>query len=275
MQNILKQFVVVLSALLFYSCDDNSSVEPDPTPEEHCRVVAMNFVDERIKIFYNDDFKTDSLFHYEGDKLVRLTKIEYSGANTIDIYTKHWQDFDGIELIGDFHTRLEFNEEGKLVKESYFDDESGFPPIAVEPYIHDYDTLIYNGSGKLVEVQHWNKEGDPDNDYILYSISSVVMDDNFNIVSVNYKDLKWDEEINYQYTYDNKKRVSEDPALLNLLFSGGDHADGEYLSQNNVLTETSDDGEKYNYSYTYNEEGRPVGVVQFGETVVVSYEGCN
>ena len=101
------------------------------------------------------------------------------------------------------------------------------------------------------------------------------MDDDFNILSVNYKDLVDDEEINYQYTYDDKKRVSEDPALLHLLFSGADHADGAYLSRNNALTEVSDDGEAYSQTYTYNADDRPVDVTEFGEEIVITYEGCD
>lgn len=261
--------------LFFYSCDNDPSVKPDLSDEDPCRVTEMNRDSELVIIKYDDEFKIDSILAYEENELIHYSFIEYVDDYTVDIYSSRVSLIDDSMVPHDLPVRLEFDIQGRLVKHSFMDNIAGWPPQEIEPYIHDFDTLIYNESGKLVEVQHWNSKEGPGQLYELISVSNVVMDNNFNIISVNYKDLTWGDETNYYYTYDDKKRVTDDPILLNLLYSGGDYIDGEHLSQNNILSRTSDDEDEDTYTYTYNEEGRPLSITAFGETITVKYKGCD
>lgn len=254
--------------LFFYSCDNDPSVKPDLSDEDPCRVTEMKRDSELVIIKYDDEFKIDSILAYEENELIHYSFVEYIDDHTVDIYTSRVSPVDDSIVPHDTPERLEFDTEGRLVKHSYIENAAGL-------YIHDYDTLIYDDSGKLAEVQHWNSKESFGQSYELTAVTKVVMDNNFNIISVNYKDLRWGDETNYYYTYDDKKRVTDDPILLNLLYSGGDYIDGEYLSQNNILSRTSDNEDEDIYTYTYNEEGRPLSITAFGETITVKYKGCD
>lgn len=277
MSTFYRRFLVIAMALFFYSCNNDPSVKPDPDPSDKgpCRVIEMSRDSELLIFKYDEAFRIDSILVYDKHELIHYSFIKYIDDYTVDIYSSRVSLIDDSLVPHDLPERLEFDIQGRLVKHSFLDNTIGWPPQEVEPYVHDFDTLIYNESGKLVEVQHWNSQEDPGQHYLLNALSTVVMDNSFNIVSVNYKNLRWGEETNYYYTYDDKRRITDDPIILNLLYSGGDHIEGEYISQNNILSETSEDGNESNFNYTYNEDGRPSSITEYGETIKVTYKGCN
>lgn len=273
MDRLYKISLAITFVLLLHSCDNAPSVEPGLSDEDPCRVTEMSLDSELIIIKYDNDFKIDSILSYKENELIRYTFIEYINDYTVDTYSSRVSLVDDAMVPHDLPDRLEFDVQGRLVKHSFMGNTIGSQEV--EPYVNDFDTLIYDGSGKLVEVQHWNSEEGPGQPYKLISVSTVVMNNSFNIVSVNYKDLRWGDDINYYYTYDDKKRITDDPILLNILYSGGDYIDGEYFSKNNILSRKSDDEGEDTYSYTYREDGRPLSITEFGETITVKYKGCD
>src|SRR5690606_30042755 len=195
MQKTLLSCFIAVGVLSIYSCSEDSA-DPQATDASSCRVREISLGTTKLKFFYNEESRIDSLKTYDGNELVYYSFVDYIDELTFDVYHSRTDLLDGSLLPHDLPERLEFDAQGRLVKHSFIMNKVGWHPKEVSPYISDFDTLIYNEKENLIEVQYWSKKEDVDDEFILSSKSSFIINTDLNITSLKYMDLERGEEEN-------------------------------------------------------------------------------